>query len=457
MNRWVIFEDPRGAALRPLTLLRPASGLLLGAETGEMRWRRLTREEPVTIVCSDLLSTLAPGRTGWSGLTEDLLADTALWVSDLLLPDAASIAALRELEPDAVASGPAGPAAFRTGPAARRRLAEVVAAPEPGGTPADAVRSFLAQAPANGARVGGLWLGGLGDLLRAQEPLIAEDLGRLVEEAAGRADIPVSRDRNVAERAEIQGRSGIHGRSGAGDGFAYAPERILLGSGCRIDAGAVLDAREGPIVLEEGCEVFPHTWLRGPLFAGKGTRFLGGKVGSSSSFGPNCRIRGEVEATVVLGFSNKAHDGFVGHSYVGEWVNLGALTTTSDLKNNYSPISLERDGRRENTGLTKVGVFLGDHVKTRIGCLLTCGTVVGLGSTLIGDPAVTSRWIDDFCWGENGDEYEINKFLQTAETVLGRRGVLLGPEMERALRTRYQEAQELRRMRLAPRQEAGGI
>jgi UDP-N-acetylglucosamine diphosphorylase/glucosamine-1-phosphate N-acetyltransferase len=198
----------------------------------------------------------------------------------------------------------------------------------------------------------------------------------------------------------------------------------------------VLDAREGPIVLADGCHVFPHTWIRGPFFAGRECLFLGGRIGGGSSLGPGCRVRGEVEASVFLGWSNKAHDGFVGHSYLGEWVNLGALTTTSDLKNNYSEISLENRGEKETTGLRKLGVFLGDHVKTRIGCLLGCGTIVGVGANVIDDPAVTAKWIPDFSWGwgPSAVAYEVERFIETAEIVFGRRGVAWTPEMAGLLR-----------------------
>ena len=111
---------------------------------------------------------------------------------------------------------------------------------------------------------------------------------------------------------------------------------------------------------------------------------LGGKLGGGVSLGPVCRVAGEIEESIFQGFANKRHHGFVGHSIVGAWVNLGALTTTSDLKNNYGPVRVSQHGRERATGETKIGAFLGDHVKTAIGTLLTTGTVVGPASNLVG-------------------------------------------------------------------------
>jgi UDP-N-acetylglucosamine diphosphorylase / glucose-1-phosphate thymidylyltransferase / UDP-N-acetylgalactosamine diphosphorylase / glucosamine-1-phosphate N-acetyltransferase / galactosamine-1-phosphate N-acetyltransferase len=409
MIKWVLYDDPGAQALRPLTYLRPASALLLGAATTEARWRALAAGETVQIVCRKTLVPLAAGRLAWEDARSPrgggLWDEDTRWVSDLLLTNEALRAGFAEMPADSVAYLDGRLAGWRPGRKTRALL-------EDAGVSRLAVAELLrgiGQAAPTRVELDGARLTGLGDLIRFQERVLVRDLTRLLGQTQA---------------------------AGIGDGFAYGADAIRLGSGCRVDHGAVLDAREGPIVLEEGCEVFPHTWIRGPFHAGAGCRLLGGRIGGGSSLGPQCRVRGEVEASVFLGFDNKAHDGFVGHSYLGEWVNLGALTTTSDLKNNYSAITLEGEDGREDTGLTKLGVFLGDHVKTRIGCLLTCGTVVGLGANLFGDPAVAERRIPDFRWGggKEGKEYEINKFLQTAETVVGRRGIPLTPAMTAALR-----------------------
>lgn len=407
--RWVLYEDPEAHRLRPFTWLRPPSALLLGAETLEARWRRHVAPEAVHVVCEGALAAVVPSRVSWEQAAP-AATEAAVWVSDLWVPDANAVATLRSLPADGMArlagtAGADGPiCAFRPGSAIGRRLRE--AGPRAASTPAS-----LASSDGTWAEVGGEWLRSPADLIRLQEPLLHEDLERLLR------DTPASSS------------------ASAGDGAMYERSRIRLGRDCRVDHGAVLDARRGPIVLSEGCHVFPQTWVRGPFFADHDCLLLGGTIGSGSSLGPGCRVRGEVEATVFLGWANKAHDGFIGHSYLGEWVNLGALTTTSDLKNNYSEIGLERNGVRETTGLRKLGVFFGDHVKTRIGCLLGCGTILGVGANLIGDPAVGARWVPDFSWGwgPTAAEYGLERFLETAEIVLGRRGHPWTPEMARLL------------------------
>jgi UDP-N-acetylglucosamine diphosphorylase/glucosamine-1-phosphate N-acetyltransferase len=179
--------------------------------------------------------------------------------------------------------------------------------------------------------------------------------------------------------------------------------------------------------------------MEGPVFVGEGTTILGGSI-SESSIGPACKVRGEVEASIVLGYSNKAHDGFLGHAVVGRWVNLGAFTTNSDLKNNYGEVRVgSKDGGRP-TGLMKVGCFLGDHVKTGIGTFLNTGTVVGAGSNLFGG-RLPPTYVPAFSWGPGSSltEFRLDKFLEVAERAMGRRGIALDEGMT-ALLSRAWEA-----------------
>jgi UDP-N-acetylglucosamine diphosphorylase/glucosamine-1-phosphate N-acetyltransferase len=150
---------------------------------------------------------------------------------------------------------------------------------------------------------------------------------------------------------------------------------------------------------------------------------VGGKIEGGTSIGPVCRIGGEVEGSIFLGYSNKYHQGFLGHSYVGEWVNLGALTTNSDLKNNYSSVKVVLDGSPIDSGLTKVGAFIGDHVKTGIGTLLNTGVSIGFASNLFGGGMVKQKYIPAFIWGsaEKQEEYQLEKATQTARMVMKRR------------------------------------
>jgi hypothetical protein len=159
----------------------------------------------------------------------------------------------------------------------------------------------------------------------------------------------------------------------------------------------------------------------------------GGKV-AVCSVGEDCRVHGEVSNTVFLGHANKAHDGFVGHSYLGRWANLGAETVTSNLKNTYGPVALwTRDGNRD-TGMQFLGTFFGDHAKTAVGTRLMTGSVVGAGANVFG-PGLAPKVVPPFAWGNEGAAggYALDKFLEMAERAMARRKVALGEGARRML------------------------
>lgn len=200
---------------------------------------------------------------------------------------------------------------------------------------------------------------------------------------------------------------------------------LVVAQNASIEPGVVLDLRHGPIWIDEGARIVSFTRLAGPAYIGRNTTILGGPI-AESSIGPVCRVHGEVEASVVLGYSNKAHDGFLGHAYLGSWVNLGAMTTNSDLKNNYGNVRIWTPAGQVDSGERKLGCMLGDHVKTAIGTLLNTGTVVGAGANLFGGE-MPPHYVPPFAWGTGSDagEYELERFLATAEIVMSRRNVSL--------------------------------
>lgn len=206
----------------------------------------------------------------------------------------------------------------------------------------------------------------------------------------------------------------------------------------KIEQHVVLDATAGPIMIESGAHIRSFTRIAGPCRIGRNSTIVGGDV-SGCSIGPVCKIRGEISSSVVLGYSNKGHDGFVGHSYLGRWVNLGAGTTTSNLKNTYGPVALwTPDGIRE-TGMQFLGTLFGDHVKTGIGTMLTTGTVIGAGANVYGS-AMPPKAVAPFSWGDGEpyDTYRIDKFLTTADTVMGRRQVALSARGKRQLSASFE-------------------
>jgi UDP-N-acetylglucosamine diphosphorylase / glucose-1-phosphate thymidylyltransferase / UDP-N-acetylgalactosamine diphosphorylase / glucosamine-1-phosphate N-acetyltransferase / galactosamine-1-phosphate N-acetyltransferase len=211
----------------------------------------------------------------------------------------------------------------------------------------------------------------------------------------------------------------------------------LISLGARIEPGVVFDLRQGAVVMDQGSEIRSGSRLEGPLYVGPGTRVLGGFL-RGSVFGPECRVRGEISTSVFLGYANKSHDGFVGHSVVGQWVNLGAGTTTSNLKNTYGPVRLEVEGERIETGRLNLGSLIGDHAKTAIGTMLATGTVISAGANVFGPPS-PPKYVPPFAWGCSGSERMTEDgFLRVAERVMGRRNVAFSPDRRESLRLAYQ-------------------
>lgn len=233
-----------------------------------------------------------------------------------------------------------------------------------------------------------------------------------------------------------------------------APENIWIGRDVQIGPHTVVDASAGPVILDDGVVVEPFTRLDGPAYVGACTRLVGGKVSGGCAFGPGCRIGGEVEASIVQGFSNKVHEGFFGHGFLGEWVNLGALTTNSDLKNNYGSVRVTRLGESIDTGCLKVGSYLADHTKTAIGTLLPTGSTTGVGVNLLSG-GLAPKSVPPFVWGGNGmfTEHRLDRMLDTARAAVARRSVMLkmanradqlsGGE-ENALRTLFAATAQIR-------------
>ncbi len=214
-----------------------------------------------------------------------------------------------------------------------------------------------------------------------------------------------------------------------GQAVIYDLEKVYIGKKAEIEAFCLLNAQKGPIYIDDGARILAHSRIEGPCFIGKDSQIVGGKIREGCSIGPQSRVGGELEETVFLGYSNKYHEGFMGHSYLGEWVNLGSGTHNSDLKNNYSCVKVSLGGKEIDTKLSKVGSFIGDHVKTGIGTLLNTGISIGLGSNLFGGGIFAQKLIPAFVWGDNQtlQQYQWEKFIETAKIVMERRKAALSP------------------------------
>jgi UDP-N-acetylglucosamine diphosphorylase/glucosamine-1-phosphate N-acetyltransferase len=224
----------------------------------------------------------------------------------------------------------------------------------------------------------------------------------------------------------------------------------------------VLDTSSGPIIVDEDARIYPFSRVEGPCYIGRNTWIVRGNIREETTIGPVCRVGGEVEASIIHGYSNKYHTGFLGHAYVGEWVNIGALTTNSDLKNDYSNVDVYVKGRLMDTGDLKVGSFIGDHTKFGIGCLLNTGTVVGVACVLLGGE-VLPKYIPSFCWYAEGRLRRGAGFRRTVEAekrVMSRRSVVMSESYVRMLEKIYQDTREERETLIRKaemRMERGGM
>lgn len=386
----VLFDDEIARGWEPFALTRPAGELVFGAMSLRARAERVCRARCAGHLAAEHLRGFAERDA------PPVLADAS---------EVSSATPRLFLCARAVPAWGAAPAEWREGPV--RIGEETVGWFAPPGAPAPRPEFFLRP---NGGRDGGSALAGavlreVWELMTGTPEQIGRDVAALFP-AAPAAPLP----------------------EGA---FRIGTHPLVLGDGVEIEPGVVFDLRAGPIWLDEGATVRAFTRLAGPAYVGPGSIVLGGSL-EACSIGAVCRIRGEFAQSICLHYVNKAHDGHMGHGYLGSWVNLGAETTNSDLKNNYGTIRLWTPGGERDTGEIKIGCFLGDHVKTGIGLLLNTGTVIGAGSNLFG-AEMPPKYVPPFSWGTGAEltAYREDKFLEVAERAMARRKV----ELASAVRT----------------------
>lgn len=227
--------------------------------------------------------------------------------------------------------------------------------------------------------------------------------------------------------------------------FALNVDRIAIGKNCDFAPGIVLDASKGPIIIDSDVTIMAHAFVQGPCHIGKGCIVkAGAQIYGGTVLGPQCKVGGEVEQSIFHGYSNKQHQGFIGHSYCGEWVNLGAMTTTSDLKNTYGMIDVTLRGKKVETGLMFLGAMIGDHAKTAIGTCLSTGTIIGISSSVHDIGEFPPKEIPSFAWGtksemaKKGGNYDFDKAMLVADTVMQRRGQKLSPAQKELLKQEFQ-------------------
>ncbi len=203
---------------------------------------------------------------------------------------------------------------------------------------------------------------------------------------------------------------------------------VFLEEGAQVFA-STLNTLSGPIFIDKDAEIMEGSHVRGPFYLGEHSQLkMGTKVYGPTTIGPQSKVGGEVSNSIIQGFSNKGHDGFIGNTIMGEWCNLGADTNTSNLKNNYSNVRIWNYALKQyaDTGLTFCGLIMGDHSKCSINTMFNTGTVVGVAANIFGGD-FPPKHVPSFSWGgsESMTEYDLEKALQTAERVLARRSLPL--------------------------------
>lgn len=205
---------------------------------------------------------------------------------------------------------------------------------------------------------------------------------------------------------------------------------ISIGENVQISPGVVLDATLGPIIIDKNAKIMANAVIVGPCFIGKNSTVkIGAKIYENTTIGEWCKVGGEIENSIIHAFSNKQHEGFLGHSYISEWVNLGADTNTSDLKNTYSNIKIRFPFKTLDTKRMFLGLLCGDHTKSAINTQFNTGTVTGIAGVLF-DSGFLSTTIPSFAWGGAKKEstYNLDKALETARIVMSRRNQVLTDE-----------------------------
>ena len=221
------------------------------------------------------------------------------------------------------------------------------------------------------------------------------------------------------------------------DAIVIGEHPVFIEDGAVVEPSVCFDVTAGPILLRRGAHAHAFTRLVGPLYVGVDSSVTADRI-AASSIGDVCKVHGEMSNTIFIGHANKGHDGFVGHSMLGRWVNLGAGTITSNLKNTYGQVALWTPSGVRDTGMQFLGTLFGDHAKTGIGLTLTTGTVLGAGANVYG-ATMPPKVVSPFSWGEAGafSAYRLDKFLDVAERMMARRHVTLTPSARAQLSASY--------------------
>ncbi|HUQ47475.1 MAG TPA: putative sugar nucleotidyl transferase [Gemmatimonadaceae bacterium] len=396
MKRLYLFDDTRARQFEPFALTRPVSELRAGAEIIRSRWERVA-------------GTRAYGFIAGAHLNDFDEPGAAPSVSSEATIPSGSVIANSRFVPNLSGSVDDTSASYSCeGVMCAVTLRQSIEMSELAEGSVDFRQ--LASPGTTSAELPGRWLNEVWDLVGQLNDQLIDDIPIMGQSLAG----------GVVENATVVGS-----------------HKVYLEMGASIEPFVVLDASAGPILIRRGASIASFTRIVGPCYIGENSTIAGDAI-RACSIGDVCKVRGEISGSVMLGHSNKGHTGFVGSSYVGRWVNLGAGTTTSNLKNTYGSVQISTPSGLRDTGLQFLGSLVGDHVKTGIGTMLTTGCVIGAGANVYGASTSPKR-IPAFAWGdcEPYDRYELDKFLEVAARMMERRHVTLSDAARRQLAAAY--------------------
>ena len=390
MSALYFFDDVRARQFEPFALTRPGSELRAGASLIRKRWERATSLPSAGFISSPHLAQFEEGKAPPAMAPKsEIPAGSILVNTRCVIPLDLALDRFDLLMCDGAAC------------AVRLARALPVSQFADGSIDLGAIQTSL-----GGRKIPGRWMNEVWDFIATLPDQLAEDIPRRAK----------SLEATALTDATVIGSAGV-----------------FIEEGARIGPHVVLDATAGPILIRKGTVVAPFTHLLGPVSIGRDSQILGDRI-TASSIGDHCKVRGELSNSVLLGHSNKGHEGFVGHSYLGRWVNLGALTTTSNLKNTYGPVQLWTPSGVRTTGQQFLGTLFGDHAKTGIGTMLGTGTVIGAGANVFG-ASTPPKAVPPFAWGiaEPYETYDVTRFLVVAERAMARRQVELGDKARKQL------------------------
>lgn len=382
----ILFDDPVVRTnLLPLTFTRPVADIRVGILTIREKWQQYTGSQPSSKT-QTYLSAKYP--------TEYTIDTDNIWINGSILPNTGLLEEIKNLHPHQLLVREQTVVAINSG---NDQAFPLYAATDPAFARIDS-RSEIVQ-------INVPW-----DIFSKNDAAIRTDFELLT---TGRTSEPLSESNLVM---------------GAGN--------IFLEPGARVEC-AILNAQTGPIYIGKDAEIMEGSVVRGPFSLGEhATLKLGTKIYGATTIGPHSKAGGEVSNSVIFGYSNKAHDGFLGNSVIGEWCNLGADTNNSNLKNNYSQVKLWNYGLNDyvSTGLTFCGLIMGDHSKCGINTMFNTGTVVGVNANIFG-AGFPATHVPSFSWGgaEGVTTYKLQNAFEVATRVFERRGMIFDEQEQKIL------------------------